>query len=144
MKHITAITLLVSGLWINPVNAQSHAPDRLQLLRLTGMLTPYEANPQDPHDASRTVSIIVNDKPWLFRISEAEGLAHSVDAVPVTKEASRLKDVHFTGPDALMRRLQKANQPGRILTFEGLYDAKERWFRVTAVEETQDTLLSSH
>ena len=143
MKHTSIIALLVSGLWMNTVNAQSHAPDRLRILRVTGILVPYEANP-DPHDAARTVSIVVNNKPWLFRISEAEGLAHSVEVVPATKDQSLLKDIRFTGPDALMRRLQKADQPGRVVTFEGQMDAKERWFRVTAVEEEPDTLLPSN
>jgi hypothetical protein len=40
-----------------------------------------------------------------------------------------------------MRRMQKDTQMGRPLTLEGQLDAKERWFRVTAVEETHDTLL---
>jgi hypothetical protein len=143
MKHITAITLLVSGLWINPVNAQSHAPDRLRLLRLTGMLVPYETQAQDAATTSRTVPISVSNNQWLFRISEAEGLAKSVEVVPATKDAPLLKDVRFTGPEALMRRLQKADQPGRVLTFEGLFDAKDRTFRITAVDEEQDTLLPS-
>lgn len=103
------------------------------------MIVPYETQPRDTF---RTVSILVNDKPWLFRISEAEALTDSHDVVPDTmKDESLLKDIRFTGPDALMRRLQKANQMGRPLTFEGLLDAKERWFRVTAIEETRDTLL---
>jgi hypothetical protein len=140
MKQLV-IALLVSGLWMNTVNAQSSGPDRLQTLRVTGMLVPYKT---DIHDAFRTVSVVVNDKPWLFRISDAETLADGSDVVPVTKDDSLLKDIRFTGPDALMRRLQKANQLGRALTLEGQLDAKERWFRVTAVEEDRDTLLPSH
>jgi hypothetical protein len=103
------------------------------------MIVPYEAQPRD---AFRTVSILVNDKPWLFRISDAEALTDSHDVMPDTmKDESLLKDIRFTGPDALMRRLQKDNQMGRALTLEGQLDAKERWFRVTAIEETRDTLL---
>ena len=139
MKPITIIALLACSLWIHTVNAESPAPERLQLLRVTGMIVPYETQPRDTF---RTVSILVNDKPWLFRISEAEALTDSPDVVPDTmKDESLLKDIRFTGPDALMRRLQKANQMGRLLTFEGLLDAKERWFRVTAIEETRGTLL---
>ena len=139
MKPITIIALLVSGLWLQTANAQFPAPERLQIIRVTGVIVPYETQPRDTF---RTVSILVNDKPWLFRISEAKALADSPDVVPDTiKDESLLKDIRFTGPDALMRRLQKDNQLGRSLTLEGLLDAKERWFRVTAIEETRDTLL---
>jgi len=139
MKHIIPIALLVSGLWIHTANAESPASERLQTIRVTGIIVPYEAQPRD---AFRTVSILVNDKPWLFRIRDAEALTDSHDVVPDTmKDESLLKDIRFTGPDALMRRLQKANQMGRALTLEGQLDAKERWFRVTAIEETRDTLL---
>ena len=138
MKRITTIALLISSLWLNTVHAQSSGPDRLQILRVTGMLVPYKT---DLHDAFRTVSVVVNDKPWLFRISDAEALADGSDVVPVTTDDSLLKDIRFTGPEALLRRLQKVNQLGRSLTLEGQLDAKERWFRVTAVEEDRDTLL---
>jgi hypothetical protein len=141
MKHIITIALFISGLWMHTANAESPASERLQLLRVTGMIVPYEAQPRDTF---RTFSILVNDKPWLFRISDAEAITDSHDVVPDTmKDESLLKDIRFTGPDALMRRLQKANQMGRPLTFEGQLDAKERWFRVTAIEETEtrDTLL---
>ena len=67
MKYFTIITLLISGLWIHTANAESPAPERLQTLRVTGMIVPYETQPRDTF---RTVSIFVNDKPWLFRISE--------------------------------------------------------------------------
>jgi hypothetical protein len=141
MKQLSIIAFLASGLWMSPLNAQSPAPERLQILRVTGVIIPYEAHPTGTF---RTVSILVNDKPWLFRISDAETLTNSGDVVPDTmKDKSLLKDIRFTGPDALMRRLQKANQMGRPLTLEGQLDAKERWFRVTAIEETQDTLLQS-
>ena len=139
MKPITIIALLVSGLWLQTANAQFPAPERLQIIRVTGVIVPYETQPRDTF---RTVSILVNDKPWLFRVSEAVTLTDSPDVVPDTiKDESLLKDIRFTGPDALMRRLQKDNQLGRSLTLEGLLDAKERWFRVTAIEETRDTLL---
>ena len=116
MKHLPIIiTLLISGLWIHTVNAESPAPERLQTLRVTGMIVPYETQPRDTF---RTVSILVNDKPWLFRISDAETLTDSGEVVPDTmKDESLLKDIRFTGPDALMRRLQKANQMGRSLTY---------------------------
>ena len=139
MKQFTIIALLASSLWLQTANAQSLASERLQIIRVTGMIVPYDTQ---SHDTFRTVSILVNDKPWLFRISEAKALADSPDVVPDTiKDESLLKDIRFTGPDALMRRLQKANQMGRPLTLEGLLDAKEQWFRVTAIEESRDTLL---
>jgi hypothetical protein len=141
MKQVTIIALLAASFWLNIVNAQSPAPERFQFIRVTGMIVPYEAQ---PHGAFRTVSILVNDKPWLFRISDAEALTDGSEGVPDSvKDESLLKDIRFTGPDTLMRRLQKANQIGRFLTLEGQLDAKERWFRVTAVEETRDTLLPS-
>lgn len=139
MKQLTIIALLAAGLWINVANAESPSSERFQFIRVTGMLVPHETQPRD---AFRTVSILVNDKPWLFRISDVEALTDGPDVVPDTiKDESLLKDIRFTGPDALIRRLQKAHQLGRFLMLEGLLDAQERWFRVTAIEETRDTLL---
>lgn len=139
MKQFTLLALFAASLWMNTVNAEPPSPERLQTLRVTGMIVPYEAHLRH---AFRIVSIFVNDKPWLFRISDAEALTESHEVVPDTmKDETPLRDIRFTGPDALMRRLQKAHQLGRFLTIEGQLDAKERWFRVTAIEETQDTLL---
>jgi hypothetical protein len=138
MKQFTIIALLASSLWMHTANAQSPATERLQIVRVTGILVPYEAQSRDTF---RTVSILVNDKPWLFRIGRAEGLTDGSDIMPDTTDEALLKDLRFTGPDALMRRLQKDNQLGRPLTLEGQLDAKERWFRVTAIEEAQDMLL---
>jgi hypothetical protein len=102
------------------------------------MLVPAEGQ---LHDAFRTVSIFVNDKPWRFRISEAKALTEEQGVMLDTiQDESLLKDIRFTGPDALLRRLQKAHQLGRFLMIEGQLDAQERWFRITAVEETRDTL----
>jgi hypothetical protein len=141
MKQIIIIALLAVGLWMNSANAESPSSERFQFIRVTGMLVPYEAHQRDTF---RTVSVLVNDKPWLFRVGDAEALTDGPDVVPDTmKDESLLKDIRFTGPDALMRRLQKANQLGRPLTLEGQLDAQERWFRVTAIEETRDTLLPS-
>ena len=139
MKSLTIITILISGLWLPTANADSPVSEQLQLIRVTGVIIPYEAQPRG---ALRTVSILVNDKPWLFQISDAKALTDSPDVVPDTvKDEALLKDIRFTGSDALLRRLQKDNQVGRPLTVEGLLDAKERWFRVTAIEETRDALL---
>lgn len=139
MKQFALIALLVVSLWMTAAYAESPSSERLQFIRVTGMLVPHEIQPRN---AFRTVSILVNDKPWLFRISNAEALTDGTDVVPDTMpDESLLKDIRFTGPDALMRRLQKAHQLGRFLMLEGLLDAQERWFRVTAIEETRDTLL---
>ena len=141
MKQFTIIALFASSLWIPTANAESPAPEQLQTLRVTGIIVPYEAQPRG---AFRTFSLLVNDKPWLFWVSDAVALTAGSVVVQDTKDESLQKDIRFTGPDALMRRLQKANQLGRPLTLEGQLDAKERWFHVTAIEETQGTLLSSH
>ena len=138
MQHVTIITLLASGLWLTPAHAQSIGPDRLQTVRVTGVLVSSEARPRG---AFRTVSILVHDKPWLLQISDAQALSDGSEVVPDTRGEALPQDIRFTGPDALMRRLQKDHQLGRPLTIEGQLDAKERWFRVTAVEEDRDVLL---
>lgn len=140
MKQLTVIALLVSGLWLNTVNAEPPAPGGPATLRVTGMLLPHE---EQQRDDLVTATIFVHDKPWLFRVGKAEGLT-SEERTRAVKEGALLKEVHFYGPDALMRRLQKAHLLGKMLTIEGQLDAKERRFQVTAVEETQDAVPQSH
>jgi len=83
MKQVTIIALFASSLWMNTVSAESPSPERLQTLRVTGMIVPYEAHLRD---AFRTVSIFVNDKPWLFRVGSAEGLTDGSDVMPDTAD----------------------------------------------------------
>jgi hypothetical protein len=139
MKQFTLIAVVAASLWLPTVHAEPFSEERFQTLRVTGMIVPYEVHLRGTF---RTVSIFVNDKPWLFRISDVKELTDDPAVVPdIMEDESLLKDIRFTGPDALMRRLQKAHQLGRPLTIEGQLDAQERWFRVTTVEETPDTLL---
>jgi len=70
-----------------------------------------------------TATIFVQDKPWLFRVGKVEGLT-STEREQAVKEGALLEQVRFYGPDALMRRLQKANLIGKLLTIEGQLDAK--------------------
>jgi len=140
MKHITIIAVLVAGLWITPVNAQSPAPEHSSKLRVTGMLLPLE---EQQRDDVVTATIFVHDKPWLFRVGKVEGLT-GPEREQAVKEGALLEQMRFYGPDALLRRLQKAHLLGKLLTIEGQLDAKERRFLVTAVEETKDAVPQSH
>ncbi len=140
MKQITIIALLVSVFWSNAVNAQSVYPEHPAKLRVTGMLLPLE---EQKRDDLVTATIFVQDKPWLFRVGKVEGLT-STEREQAVKEGALLEQVRFYGPDALMRRLQKANLIGKLLTIEGQLDAKERRFLVTAVEEVKDVAPHSH
>ena len=140
MKQFTIITLLVSALWIHTANAQSPAPGGQATLRVTGMLLPHE---EQQRDDLVTATIFVQDKPWLFRVGKAEGLS-SAEREQAVKDGVLLEQVRFYGPDAVMRRLQKANLIGKLLVIEGQLDAKGRRFLVSAVEEAKDTVPHSH
>jgi hypothetical protein len=48
-----------------------------------------------------------------------------------------LEQVRFQGPDAVIRRLQKANLIGKLVVIEGQLDAKGRRFFISSVEETK-------
>jgi hypothetical protein len=55
MKNLTIIALLACSLWMNTVNAESPSSERLQILRVTGIIVPYKTHPRDTF---RTVSIL--------------------------------------------------------------------------------------
>ena len=83
-----------------------------------------------------TATIFVQDKPWFFRVGKAEGLT-SAEREQAVKEGALLEQVRFQGPDAIMRRLQKANMIGKLLVIEGQLDAKGRRFVISSVEESK-------
>ena len=83
-----------------------------------------------------TATIFVQDKPWFFRVGKVEGLT-SEEREQAVKDGALLEQVRFHGPDAVMRRLQKANLIGKLLVIEGQLDAKGRRFLISSVEETQ-------
>src|SRR5262245_32229479 len=133
MKYLTLVSLLVFALWLNVVHAQSSAPQPSQTLRVTGTLLPNE---EQQREDVVTVTIFVQDRPRLFRVGRVEGLS-SAEREQAVAEGALLQQVRFDGPEAVMRRLEKTDQTGKLLVIEGRLDAKARRFHVTAVEEAQ-------
>ena len=133
MKHFTYITLLLTLFCAMPANAQTGNSTQPMKVRVTGTLLPFE---EQQRDDLVTATIFVQDKPWLFRVGKAEGLT-SEEREQAVKDGALLQQVRFQGPDAVMRRLQKANLIGKLLVIEGELDAKGRRFRVSSVEESK-------
>jgi hypothetical protein len=139
MKHLI-IALLAAALWIHTANAQSATPEQSTKLRVTGTLLPME---EQQRDDLVTATIFVQDKPWLFRVGKAEGLTSEAREQAV-KDGALLEQVRFHGPDAVMRRLQKANLIGKLLVIEGQLDAKGRRFLISSVEEANIAAPQGH
>jgi hypothetical protein len=140
MKQFTLIAVLASMLWIQTATAQSTAPEQSTRLRVTGTLLPME---EQQRDDLVTATVFVQDKPWLFRVGKAEGLTSEAREQAV-KDGALLEQVRFYGPDAVMRRLQKANLIGKLLVIEGQLDAKGRRFLISSVEEASGATPQSH
>jgi hypothetical protein len=133
MKHFTCAAFMISLLWATLAGAQSVNPAQPTKVRVTGTMLPYS---EQQRDDLVTATIFVQDKPWFFRVGKVEGLS-SAEREQAVNEGALLEQVRFQGPDAVMRRLQKANLAGKPLVIEGQLDAKERRFLVTSVEETK-------
>ena len=131
MKHLTCTALLISMFWAPMASAQSVNSTQPTKVRVTGTMLPFE---EQQRDDLVTATIFVQDKPWFFRVGKAEGLT-SAEREQAVKDGALLEQVRFQGPDAIMRRLQKANLIGKLLVIEGQLDAKGRRFLISSVEE---------
>jgi hypothetical protein len=131
MKPGTIIALLLSLLWVSGTSAQSYRPAHRVDLRITGMLL---ASEEQKRDDLVTVNISVQGKPMLLRLGKVEDLT-TPERVQAVKDEVLLRQVRFTGPEALMERLQKPEILGKVITIEGWLDTNDRRLQVTAVEE---------
>ena len=123
---LSALLLVVCGAGL--VRAQSG--ERLVKLRVTGTLVPQEAAQRED---LFTVPIVVQEKPLLLRVGQVEELTTSERAQ--VRDAVVLRQVRFSGPAALLTRLQQPERRGRVLTIEGMLEPTARLFLVTAVKE---------
>jgi hypothetical protein len=123
---LSALLLVVGGAGL--VRAQSG--ERLMHLRVTGTLVPPEAAQRED---LFTVPIVVQETPLLLRVGQVEELTTSERAQ--VREALVLRQVRFSGPAALLARLQQPERRGRVLTIEGMLEPTARLFLVTAVKE---------
>ena len=123
---LSALLLLVCGAGL--VRAQSG--EHLLHLRITGMLVPLE---EAQREDLFTVPIVVQDTPLLLRVGRVEELTSSERAQVL--EALVLRQVRFSGPAAMMARLQQPERRGRVLTIEGMLELTARLFLVTDIKE---------
>jgi hypothetical protein len=133
MKRMTTIAILVAVCCTNLASIRSVNAEELTKIRVTGMMLPFE---EGKRDDLAVATIFVHDKPWFFRVGKVEGLT-SEERDKAVNDGALLEQMRFSGPDALMRRMQKADVAGKPLTIEGQLNAKERRFQVSAVEEAQ-------
>ena len=123
---LSALLLVVCGAGL--VRAQSGEP--LVHLRVTGTLVPLEAAQRED---LYTVPIVVQEAPLLLRVGRVEELTAAERAQ--VRDALVLRQVRFSGPAALLARLQQPERRGRVLTIEGMLEPRARLFLVTAVKE---------
>jgi hypothetical protein len=123
---LSALLLVVCGAGL--VRAQSG--ERLLHLRVTGTLVPPEAAQRED---LFTVPIVVQDTPLLLRVGQVEELTTAERAQ--VREALVLRQVRFSGPAALLARLQQPERRGRVLSIEGMLEPTARLFLVTDVKE---------
>ena len=123
---LSALLLVMCGAGL--VRAQSG--ERLVKLRVTGTLVPQEAAQRED---LFTVPIVVQETPLLLRIGQVEELTTPERAQ--VRDAVVLRQVRFSGPAALLARLQQPERRGRVLTIEGMLEPTARLFLVTAVKE---------
>ena len=126
MKYLTVACLFLFAFWLN----MAHAP---QDLRVTGTLLPGEE--QQRADVA-SVTVFVQDRPRPFRVSRVEGRG-GAERAQAAAEGALLQQVRFDGPEAVMGRLQKTAQTGKLLVIEGRLDTMARQFHVTTVEEAK-------
>ncbi len=126
LRTLSVLFLVVCGAGL--VRAQSG--ERLVHLRVTGTLMPLEAAQRED---LFTVPIVVQDTPLLLRVGQVEELTTSERAQ--VREALVLRQVRFSGPPALLARLQQPERRGRVLTIEGMLEPTARLFLVTTVKE---------
>ena len=129
MRRRTLITLVLLIWWAGAVSAQSR--DRPVDLRVTGMLLAVE---EAKRDDLLTINISVQGKPLLLRIGKVEDLT-TPERTQVREAEVLLRQVRFSGPAALMERLQQPEMLGRVLTIDGWLEPQERRFLVTAIAE---------
>jgi hypothetical protein len=118
-------------LWVGTAGAQSPYPDRPVDLRVTGTLLPADGQKRDD---LVTVNIFVRDTPLVLRIGKVEDLT-APERTRAVKDDVLLRQVRFSGANALMERMLKPEMLGRVLTIQGWLDTRERRFLVTSVEE---------
>lgn len=131
MRPRTIIALVCSLLWASVVGAQSYSLEHRMDMRITGTLLAAE---EQKRDDFVLVNITVQNKPMLLRIGKVEDLTTRGRAQAV-KDEVLLRQVRFTGPEALMEQLQKPEVLGKVITIQGWLNTKDRRFQVTAVEE---------
>ena len=127
---LSALLLVVCGAGL--VRAQSGKG--LMHLRVTGTVVPLEAAQRED---LFTVPIVVQETPLLLRVGQVEELTAAERAQ--VRDALVLRQVRFSGPPALLARLQQSEGHGRVLTIEGMLEPTARLFLVTAVKEAPST-----
>lgn len=126
LRTLSALLLVVCGAGL--VRAQSG--EHLVHLRVTGTLVPLE---EAQREDLFTVPIVVQETPLFLRVGQVEELTSAERAQ--VREALVLRQVRFSGPPALLARLQQPERRGRVLTIEGMLEPAARLFLVTTVKE---------
>lgn len=133
MKRLTILAVLAAVCCTTLASVRFVNAEEPKTIRVIGAMLPYE---EGKRDDLAVATIFVHDKPWFFRVGKVENLTQEERDMAVN-DGALMEQMRFSGPDALMRRMQRADITGKPLTIEGHLNAKERRFQVTAIEEAQ-------
>jgi hypothetical protein len=133
MRRVTIIAVLAAVWCTTLANVRFVSAEEQKTIRIIGTMLPYE---EGKRDDLAVATIFVHDKPWFFRVGKVEGLSQE-ERDRAVNDGALMEQMRFYGPDALMRRMQRADVTGKPLTIEGHLNTKERRFQVTAIEEAQ-------
>lgn len=100
------------------------------LVRFTGTLVP--PNEKD-ENSLHTLRVLIQDQEWLFRLDNVETLTGTNYGWMILNDIFP-PELHFTGPDDLMRTLQAAERTDSPVSVEGRLYISDRMFAVTAAE----------
>jgi hypothetical protein len=126
--------VVVSILWSTVAFAQTLARRELAvppLVRFTGTLLPRG---EKGADGFHTLEVLVQNKKWLFRLDNVETLTAPYIDWMILHEIFP-PELHFTGPEDLIRTLQISESEGKPVTVEGRLYISDGMFAVTGAEE---------
>jgi len=101
------------------------------LVRFTGTLVPPG---EKSADSLHTLRVFIQNTEWLFRLDNIEALTGTNYGWMILSDIFP-PELHFTGPEDLLRALQAAERTGKPVSVEGRLYIADRMLAVTAAGE---------
>jgi hypothetical protein len=104
------------------------------LVRFTGTLVPPDGGSAN---SLHTLRVFIQNSEWLFRLDNVETLTGTDYGWMILSDIFP-PELHFTGPENLMRTLQAAEHAGNPVIVEGRLYISDRMFAVTDAGEAAE------